>query len=221
VICGGFYQDFLRGVQHDESAIQVAIQHANQIAVGLCHCSLDIWYCFADHRHPLVVTGQDCDMAGASGRSGRKPKPVERKLVAGNPGKRALNRAAPQFGEVVDIDPPADWKPGPARDRWLHLAPLLCAQGVLQATDIQNLEVYCAAYGRFRQAEQHMAEHGVVIRDKRGRFAKNPAATVANEAARRMATFGALLGLDPSSRQRLIGPKKRDGGNELTAILEM
>ena len=159
-------------------------------------------------------------MAGVSGRSGRKPKPVERKIAAGNPGKRALNKDAPKFEGVVNVDPPV-WLEGPGRDLWLHLAPLLCAQQVLQATDIQNLEFYCAAYGRFRTAEAHVAEHGITVEGAQGGMVKNPAATVINESTRQMATFGSLLGLDPSSRQRLLGPKKRDAGADLAAILAM
>jgi len=159
-------------------------------------------------------------MAGVSGRSGRRPKPVERKTAAGNPGKRALNRAAPQFGTVVNVDPPG-WLLGMARELWLHLAPLLCAQKVLQETDVQNLEIYCAAYGRFRQAEQHIVEHGITVVSPQGSEGKNPAITVLNEATRQMATFGALLGLDPSSRQRLMGPQKRNASDDLKAILEM
>lgn len=159
-------------------------------------------------------------MAGVAGRSGRRPKPVERKVAAGNPGKRSLNRAAPNFDGVVGIDPP-EWLVGSARELWVHLAPLLCAQQVLQATDIQNLEFYCSAYGRFREAEAHIAEHGIVVDGAQGGLVKNPAATIINEATRQMATFGSLLGLDPSSRQRLLGPKKRDAGADLAAILSM
>lgn len=159
-------------------------------------------------------------MAGVPGRSGRKPKPTERKVAAGNPGKRALNKEAPDFGAVINIDPP-EWMVDEGRDLWLHLAPLLCKQQVLQATDIQNLELYCAAYGRFREAQRHIAGHGITVLGAQGGVVKNPAATVINEAARQMATFGSLLGLDPSSRQRLLGPKKRSAGDELAAILGM
>ena len=159
-------------------------------------------------------------MAGVAGRSGRKPKPVERKVAAGNPGKRALNKDAPQFEGIVNVDPP-EWLQGAGRDLWLHLAPLLCAQQVLQATDIQNLEFYCAAYGRFREAERHIAQHGITVEGAQGGLVKNPAATIINEATRQMATFGSLLGLDPSSRQRLLGPKKRTAGDELVDILSM
>ena len=34
-------------------------------------------------------------MAGTAGRSGRRPKPTARKELAGNPGKRALNKDEP------------------------------------------------------------------------------------------------------------------------------
>ncbi|MGG4774841.1 phage terminase small subunit P27 family [Paenalcaligenes sp. Me52] len=159
-------------------------------------------------------------MAGVPGRSGRRPKPTERKVAAGNPGKRALNKDAPEFGGVVNIDAP-DWLQGPGRNLWEHLAPLLCAEQVLQATDIQNLEFYCAAYGRFRMAEEDIARNGITVEGAQGGIVKNPAATIINEATRQMATFGSLLGLDPSSRQRLLGPKKQDPTAELAGILSM
>ncbi|WP_046059997.1 phage terminase small subunit P27 family [Paracidovorax citrulli] len=157
-------------------------------------------------------------MAGVAGRSGRRPKPTERKVATGNPGKRALNNQAPDFGRVVNVDPP-EWLEGPGRELWLTLAPQLCAQQVLQGTDIQNLEVYCAAYGNFRRAQADLARDGPVVAGAQGGPTKNPAATVVNESARQMATYGSLLGLDPSSRQRLMGPKKKSGENPFAALL--
>jgi len=156
-------------------------------------------------------------MPVAPGR-GRKPKPVARKVAAGNPGKRALNTAEPKFGELRNIDPP-EWMVGAARELWELLAPQLCEQRVIQMTDVQNLEIYCAAYGRFRLAEVEIAMHGILVTDASGTVKKNPAATIANEAARQMATFGALLGLDPSSRQRLVGAKPAGDGNPFAALL--
>lgn len=156
-------------------------------------------------------------MPVAPGR-GRKPKPVARKAAAGNPGKRALNKAEPNFGELRNIDAPV-WMDGPARDLWELLAPQLCEQRILQMTDVQNLEVYCSAYGRFRLAENEVAMRGLLITDDNGNLKKNPAATIINEAARQMATFGALLGLDPSSRQRLVGAKPAGDGNPFAALL--
>ena len=142
-------------------------------------------------------------MAIAPGRGGR-PKPVALKLAAGSPGHRKLNTNEPKYDEITNIDPP-DWLLPDARGIWETLAPQLCKQRVLKITDIQNLELYCDAYARFRLGQQSIAEHGLVIVQEDGKLMKNPAATAINEATRQMVSVGSLLGLDPSSRQRLTG----------------
>jgi P27 family predicted phage terminase small subunit len=157
-------------------------------------------------------------MAGTSGRSGRRPKPTALKVAAGNPGKRALNTDAVDFELVTHIVPP-EWLQGPGRELWETVAPMLCKQRVLQATDVQNLEIYCAAYGRFRAGELSIAVDGIVVAGAQGGVVKNPAATVVNEAVRQMNSYGALLGLDPSSRQRMHGPKKAGEANEFVDLL--
>jgi P27 family predicted phage terminase small subunit len=142
-------------------------------------------------------------IATVAGR-GRKPKPTARKKAAGNPGKRALNKAEPDFGLVTNIDPPA-WITEAARDMWGRVAPLLLRQKVLQVTDLHNVEAFCTAYGNWRAAKEHVAKHGLVLEGASGGPVKNPALTVQNEAAKQMVTFGSMLGLDPASRQRLTG----------------
>ena len=47
-------------------------------------------------------------MAGTAGRSGRRPKPTARKALAGNPGKRALNKDEPVFTPIKGVEPP-EW----------------------------------------------------------------------------------------------------------------
>lgn len=47
-------------------------------------------------------------MAGTTGRSGRRPKPTARKALAGNPGKRALNKDEPVFTPIKGVEPP-EW----------------------------------------------------------------------------------------------------------------
>ncbi|MNW04557.1 Phage terminase, small subunit [compost metagenome] len=81
------------------------------------------------------------------------------------------------------------------------------------------MEAYCAAYGRFRSAEEEIQKHGIVVEGAQGGPVKNPAATVANEAMKQMATFGSFLGLDPSSRQRMQGPKKPGKANPFAKLL--
>jgi P27 family predicted phage terminase small subunit len=157
-------------------------------------------------------------MPGVAGRSGRKPKPSAKKELAGNPGKRQINKLEPDFGRVTNIDPP-EWLAQDARDMWERVAPLLCSQNVLQLTDLHNLEIFCSAYGNWRIAQFELTANGPVVMGAQGGPVKNPAATVVKEAAGQMATFGAMLGLDPSSRQRLMAPKKKGQGNPFAALL--
>jgi P27 family predicted phage terminase small subunit len=157
-------------------------------------------------------------MPGVAGRSGRKPKPTQKKVAAGNPGKRALNHDEPDFGEVTNIDPP-EWIDGYAKDMWERVMPLLCKQQILQLTDIHNVELFCMAYKNWRLAQEEVAKNGVVVMGAEGGPVKNPALTAVNEATRQMATFGAMLGLDPSSRSRLTGGTRKKPSNPFGALL--
>ena len=158
-------------------------------------------------------------MAGVAGRSGRRPKPVAKKELAGNPGKRKLNVNEPNFELVQTVDCP-DWMGEHGKSLWETVVPQLCAEKVLAATDIQNLEVYCAAYQQFREAERHIVQHGLVVESAQGGMVKNPAATAKNEAVKQMATYGGMLGLDPSSRQRLTGATKKHDENPFAGLLQ-
>lgn len=156
-------------------------------------------------------------IATVAGR-GRKPKPTARKKAAGNPGKRPLNDSEPDFGMVTNIDPP-DWIAGAARDMWLRVMPLLCREKVVQETDIHNIEIFCMAYGNWRLASVDVASNGIVVAGATGGPVKNPALTALNEAAKQMASFGSLLGLDPSSRSRVMGGKKNLASNPFGKLI--
>jgi P27 family predicted phage terminase small subunit len=157
-------------------------------------------------------------MPGVGGRSGRKPKPTARKIAAGNPGKRALNDSEPDFGLVTNVDAP-EWITGAAREMWERVVPLLLQQKVLQITDLHNVEVFCTAYGTWREASAHVARNGAVMEGANGGPIKNPALTAVNEAVKQMATFGSMLGLDPASRQRLVGGGNSKPENEFANLL--
>ncbi|CAD5376722.1 putative Phage terminase, small subunit, P27 family [Pseudomonas sp. OF001] len=144
--------------------------------------------------------------ARAPGR-GRKPKPTAKKELAGNPGKRALNTAEPEFSAITDIDPP-EWLSPRAATMWRMLVPELLREKVLCITDLHNVEAFCAAYDKWRLAEESVQQFGIVVQSAQGSPMKNPALTAANEAMRQIVTFGSLLGLDPSSRSRIIGGNK-------------
>lgn len=149
---------------------------------------------------------------------GRKRKPTERKIAAGNPGKRALNKAAPEFGKLAMVDRPV-WLSEDAGAMWDTVVPLLCSQRVLEPTDLHNVEAFCSAYGRWREGERHVVEHGITVESPMGGLVKNPAVTVINEALRQLAMFGSLLGLDPSSRSRLMGGNRSQTDNPFAQLL--
>lgn len=88
-------------------------------------------------------------MAGTAGKSGRRPKPTARKELAGNPGKRKLNRDEPAFTPLTGVSPP-DWfienEMPLAVVMWELTSKELCAQGLLCVTDLAVLERWCVAY---------------------------------------------------------------------------
>lgn len=151
-------------------------------------------------------------IAAVPGR-GRKPKPKSGKAVASN---------VPKFSEVVDIEPP-DYMLGLkyAPMIWQSIMPELLENEMLRITDMHNVEVFCMAYATYRECQTEIAKEGVTVLGASGSPIKNPALTALNEAARQMATFGSLLGLDPSSRQRLIGGGAKDKTNSFTGVLNM
>ena len=155
-------------------------------------------------------------MAGTPGKSGRRPKPTARKELAGNPGKRALNKDEPVFTPLTGVDPP-DW----FAENDLHLAVTmwemtikeLCGQGIICLTDLAVLERWCVAYHFWRELVIAIARDGTRLKVATGGPIKNPDLTAKKEQESEMDRTGAMLGLDPGSRQRLIGlagQKKQD-----------
>ena len=160
-------------------------------------------------------------VAAVPGR-GRKAKPQEVKKASGNPGGRKLNKAMPEFSQVIDIDPP-EYFDGLefAPMIWRSIVPELLKAEVLRITDMHNVEGFCIAYDNYRQCQKDIAENGVTVMGGNGNLAKNPALTAINEAMKQMTMFGSMLGLDPSSRQRLTGGGKKEKTNSFASVLNM
>jgi P27 family predicted phage terminase small subunit len=146
---------------------------------------------------------------------GRKPKPTARKVAAGNPGKRKLNDREPTFTEIKSVDAP-EWLSPDATTMWGLVTTELIREGVLNVTDLHNVEAFCSSYSNWRKAQQDIERFGITVESPTGSLQKNPAVTVANECLRQIVTFGSLLGLDPSSRSRLMGASKKPVGNQFS-----
>lgn len=148
---------------------------------------------------------------------GRKPKPTALKLLQGNPGKRALNKNEPSPDALADVPEPPEWLGEIAALIWRQVAPWLVESRILTLTDLHNLECFCMAYQRWREAQDDITKNGIVVMGAKQEI-KNPACTVANETKRQMATFGSMLGLDPSSRARLGSPEAEKPKNPFEVL---
>lgn len=148
---------------------------------------------------------------------GRPPKPTALKLVQGNPGKRALNKNAPSPDALIDVPEPPEWFGEIAALIWKQVAPWLVTAKILTGTDMHNLEAFCMAYQRWREAQEDITKNGIIVMGAKQEI-KNPACTVVNESLRQMASFGSSLGLDPSARARIKPNLPGKNTNPFTAL---
>jgi P27 family predicted phage terminase small subunit len=148
---------------------------------------------------------------------GRPPKPTALKVIQGNAGKRRLNTKEPSPDALVVVPDPPEWFGEIAVEAWQQVAPWLIEAKILTATDLHNLEAFCMAYQRWREAQADITKNGIIVMGAKQEI-KNPACTVANETMRQMATFGSALGLDPAARARLKPGGQEKPKNPFTAL---
>jgi P27 family predicted phage terminase small subunit len=148
---------------------------------------------------------------------GRPPKPTALKVIQGNAGKRKLNKNEPSPDALVVVPEPPEWFGPIAVAAWQQVAPWLIEAKILTGTDLHNLEAFCMAYQRWREAQDDITKNGIIVMGAKQEI-KNPACTVANETMRQMATFGSALGLDPAARARLKPGGAEKPKNPFTAL---
>lgn len=87
-----------------------------------------------------------------------KPVPTALKLVMGNPGKRAINKAEPQPKKGIPKMPShLDAK---AKTAWSKLCKELDSMGVLTLADAYALEVLVGVYAQIRDLQKALKTHG-------------------------------------------------------------
>lgn len=144
---------------------------------------------------------------------GRKPKPSHLRLVAGNPGRRPLNKAEPKVARSRPSAPAhvSDL----AREAWGYLSATLDRMGVLTEVDAVALEGLCEAYADMREARRALREHGAryyetVNKDGGIMIRPHPALGDMQDADRRIRAWVVEFGMTPSARSRV----KADGSEE-------
>ena len=141
--------------------------------------------------------------------AGRKPTPTALKLVKGNPGKRAVNKAEAVVA-LAEPTPPA-FLCDDAKVEWGRVCSALFSAGLMTELDRAALSAYCAAYGRWAQAERAInamaGKDGInaalLIKTKEGNAIQNPLVGIANKARADVVRFAAEFGMTPSARSRV------------------
>jgi P27 family predicted phage terminase small subunit len=141
--------------------------------------------------------------------AGRKPKPTALKELAGNPGKRALNRREPK--PASGLPPCPRHLTGEARKEWRRMGGELARMGVVTAVDRAALAAYCQAWARWVEAEGQVAKLGTIVKTANGNLIQNPYLAVANRAMEQMTRLAAEFGMTPSSRSRVQVQAGEDG----------
>lgn len=93
--------------------------------------------------------------------AGRPRTPTSLKLVAGNPGKRALNKQEPDPDYLQDLTAPAWLKPA-ARAVWDEMAPQASKAKLLTEVDVQAFAMACVALAEYRRASDRVDADGSV-----------------------------------------------------------
>lgn len=140
---------------------------------------------------------------------GPKPTPTHLKLVTGNPGRRPVNKAEAKV-PVRDLTAP-EHLGDDALEEWNRVAADLVKSGLVTTVDRSALAVYCAAVGRWIQAERVLAEmakkdpvsEGLLIKTKAGNVVMNPLVGIRNKAKADVLRAAAELGITPSARSRV------------------
>ncbi|MDO1559813.1 phage terminase small subunit P27 family [Brevundimonas sp. 2R-24] len=130
---------------------------------------------------------------------GRPPTPTRLKELAGNPGKRPINRREPKptggavAPKTLSRDALAAWK------RLIGSMP----EGVYTVADEGLLAAYCEAVALHRRATAEVAAQGAVTTGSTGQLTVSPWVKIKSDQARLITAIGARLGLDPAARSSL------------------
>lgn len=133
---------------------------------------------------------------------GRPPKPVELRVIEGNPGKRALPETVKPPPEKPNC--PA-WLQTYAKTVWARLVPRLDELGLIAYIDVFTLAAYCEAVADYRKATEQLNASALLVTGQKGNAVTNPLWRIKRDAAATMNALAGQLGLSPADRVRL-GP---------------
>lgn len=126
-------------------------------------------------------------------------KPTKLKQLAGNPGKRVINKAEPEpKGSPVA---PKKMSAG-AKAVWKRLSTAM-PLGVYTSADSSLLAAYCEAVSNHEEATEHLLTEPKMLVGSQGQPVMNPWFRHQSDQARLITTIGAQLGLSPTARRHI------------------
>lgn len=138
---------------------------------------------------------------------GRKPKPTHLKILAGNPGKRRINKREPQPRGGVGAAPA--WLNKAAKTEWRRVLKE-SPGGLITALDRQILAQYCQNVARIAELERIVEDQGYTFVSEKGFVCQRPEMGMLKNLQTIQKGLIAELGFSPSSRSRVhLAPTAR------------
>jgi P27 family predicted phage terminase small subunit len=130
-------------------------------------------------------------------RRGRKPTPDNLRILKGLPGRGAapLVPGRPEPPAYLDAIALAEWG---------RILPRLEARGVLTEDNAPSLGIYCAAFSRWREAEDLIRDDGLTVATARGGRQPHPAVRISRDATATMLKILGEFGTTPASRRGVL-----------------
>lgn len=141
------------------------------------------------------------------GRRGPPPKPTALKLLGGNPGKRAINKAEPKPNRGLPTTP--SFLDTIGKEIWAEVSTRLDEMQVLTVADGVALALLCDAYAEWLLARADVKKNGMTYKSKttNGTIRRpNPTVAIRADAWRRVERMVDRFGLTPAARSGLEVP---------------
>tara|TARA_R110000850_G_scaffold264606_1_gene393780 strand:+ start:21854 stop:22303 length:450 start_codon:yes stop_codon:yes gene_type:complete len=136
--------------------------------------------------------------------------------VRASGGGRKQKTQSQHKSSLTRIAPPDELIDDMAVRIWKTQSKILIQRGTFEIEDAPLLVAYCNSFAYMLQAEQEIAEQGLVVPTSDGSIKKSPFVGVRNDCIAQLTRTGSLLGLDPLTRLRMLGAGggNNDGNNE-------
>ena len=132
---------------------------------------------------------------------GPKKKPTALSIIQGNPGKRSLNKNEPKPKAGAPRCPVSLSEE--AKKHWRIIVKQLAAAKIMTKLDSDALALYCEAYARWNDANQHLQKFGIVVKSPQGWPIQSPYLSISNRAFDQMKSMLGEFGMTPASRTKI------------------